>query len=567
MLDQYQEQTVNIAVVYNNYPSVYRTIYLNGVFFKSVSMNSTLFANLDTAYLGRARALGVGPGLNANFQEYRIYFGELSSENAQSIFLVGTDPSHITLSSESTMSNVNLTFYSTSVVSVDVQFFGGSPGPGNGLVGSSFLFDMFGSETSFQFVPVDPQCTYQPQFSLNSGTSTTGANKIPAMNYSVVLADCPLPAPQFSSSSCPTPGTPCICSASMSPMQYMTASQSLNQSLSITDVNETVSVLQFYYHTGVCYEVVGSEYFASNYGTNVNGQSCFDTNVFYMNKTSGSIMKTKNVVINLFERYPEGTSWFSLQGNAYVTNSVSDGLFNWYIPNSAVTIQDLVSNVNIQNAAYNTSLVNSCAACHTAKPVGFPYTINATNVFPTFPFDLSFLVYVVRNGPDGPVAADNTWYIPVVGVTVNSVPNIYPVSSDPNLIFLIIRDPPGSDSKVSIKSGTTFTFGLSIDGMQTFDTSLISNQLSATGKKVEKGFGWFKDSDAVDTQLITGTNSDQILKIANSYGSSSQYDYSFTFQSDFSTSLNPNIAGHPSDVIIGGGVDIAVVEATQGKNL
>ena len=32
-------------------------------------------------------------------------------------------------------------------------------------------------------------------------------------------------------------------------------------------------------------------------------------------------------------------------------------------------------------------------------------------------------------------------------------------------------------------------------------------------------------------------------------------------------SVNPDLAGHPSDVIIGGGVDIMVGEATKGINV
>ena len=47
--------------------------------------------------------------------------------------------------------------------------------------------------------------------------------------------------------------------------------------------------------------------------------------------------------------------------------------------------------------------------------------------------------------------------------------------------------------------------------------------------------------------------------------SSSEYGYSITFAYDISTSENPNIAGHASDVIVGGGIDIIVTEGFEGK--
>ncbi len=55
--------------------------------------------------------------------------------------------------------------------------------------------------------------------------------------------------------------------------------------------------------------------------------------------------------------------------------------------------------------------------------------------------------------------------------------------------------------------------------------------------------------------------------LASSRLSSTQYQYSFEFTSSFSTSSDPNDAGHGSDVIIGGGVDLVVLEGTAGNLL
>ena len=55
------------------------------------------------------------------------------------------------------------------------------------------------------------------------------------------------------------------------------------------------------------------------------------------------------------------------------------------------------------------------------------------------------------------------------------------------------------------------------------------------------------------------------ISVSSTRASESHYEYSFTFEYDFSTSSNPLIAGHPSDIIIGGGVDLVVNEAIKGE--
>ena len=49
--------------------------------------------------------------------------------------------------------------------------------------------------------------------------------------------------------------------------------------------------------------------------------------------------------------------------------------------------------------------------------------------------------------------------------------------------------------------------------------------------------------------------------------SDTQYSYSFQFNYAFSTSDDAFIAGHPSDVIIGGGIDVIVSQTLEGDNL
>jgi hypothetical protein len=51
--------------------------------------------------------------------------------------------------------------------------------------------------------------------------------------------------------------------------------------------------------------------------------------------------------------------------------------------------------------------------------------------------------------------------------------------------------------------------------------------------------------------------------------SSSGHDFSLSFEYDISTSTDPNLAGHASDIIIGGGIDLIVTEGKMGihKNI
>jgi hypothetical protein len=67
----------------------------------------------------------------------------------------------------------------------------------------------------------------------------------------------------------------------------------------------------------------------------------------------------------------------------------------------------------------------------------------------------------------------------------------------------------------------------------------------------------------IEVEVLAKTN----LAVSTDRVSSTHYEYSFTFTYDFSTSADPNLAGHPSDVIIGGGLDLIVSEAIKGQSV
>jgi hypothetical protein len=113
--------------------------------------------------------------------------------------------------------------------------------------------------------------------------------------------------------------------------------------------------------------------------------------------------------------------------------------------------------------------------------------------------------------------------------------------------------------------------GMSIDDMSTSNLNLALSAGVSMGFKSQLGTwagvggGASLDIELADTvyNLVANAN----VGVQTDRISSSHYEYTFTFAYDFSTSSDPNLAGHPSDVIIGGGLDLIVSEAIKGELL
>jgi hypothetical protein len=127
--------------------------------------------------------------------------------------------------------------------------------------------------------------------------------------------------------------------------------------------------------------------------------------------------------------------------------------------------------------------------------------------------------------------------------------------SDPNLIFLVLRDPPGGASTASISQGASATFEIGIDGMYTYHKEESSDVNLQSG--IDYAFLGFKQSDGTTNGVMHSFQAERV--------SHTEYAYTFNFQSTVSTSIDPNIAGHASDIIIGGGVDLVANEAIAGQ--
>jgi hypothetical protein len=113
--------------------------------------------------------------------------------------------------------------------------------------------------------------------------------------------------------------------------------------------------------------------------------------------------------------------------------------------------------------------------------------------------------------------------------------------------------------------------GMSIDDMSTSNLNLAFSAGVSMGFKSQLGTwagvggGASLDIELADTVYNVVANAN--VGVQTDRISSSHYEYTFTFAYDFSTSSDPNLAGHPSDVIIGGGLDLIVSEAIKGELL
>jgi len=160
------------------------------------------------------------------------------------------------------------------------------------------------------------------------------------------------------------------------------------------------------------------------------------------------------------------------------------------------------------------------------------------------------------------------WYVPILGTIVFSVPNVYPVTSDPTIVFLVLRDPPGGTSTCSVSQGTTLDTSMSISKMQTSDTTFSFNVHAEGGIENQQDMaasplGVGPVAKAQESKVETVSDMTTTLAPSSSTTSSNSYTYTMTFNIEFSTSDDPFSAGHASDVIIGGGVDLFVTEALE----
>ena len=539
---------VYVAVVYSmlsNPPS--SKLYIDGKISDIVPSPGT-FYHPTLSFIGSTNQSL--PGMVANIDEFRLWSGELPPKVIYSHYLTGVDPSHITLSSFFTIGNITVDFLATSTQLVSVGIFGGSS-----------QIPMFGEETVFTLqASSNSKCNFSTTFTMDPASSSS-TQSVPALNYTVTLTTTAKNAPIFSD--CGNAQN-CICDpSSKSPISYFTETGKLSQDLVITTVDDSVYSVNFTYHSGVCFETNSAQY-------STTAGPCFSPSATILKKGQNS---TVNLV--LLELYPEGNQWVSS------ANPVT-ALTDYTVENASIIITDLVSGRKVPQTFNYTNNFTIIPPSVVPVPVGLNYTITAGQPLPSSPYSWSFEVRVERldsavnhavqgsSIPDYSIV-DFTWFVPVTGVIPNEVPNYYPVASDPTMIYLVVRDPPGGGSYSTFHAGQSLTFDISVDQLETYNrhANFVSDGDIGANEQIEQseapaGFGIIETG--ADEEDVESANHQGTQTIKYSRGSESHYSVNISFSYDIATSQDPRIAGHLSDVIVGGGIDLIVSEAIQGNS-
>lgn len=451
------QRRVYIAIVFDAIAGEYK-LYKNANLvevgaFGPAFVFSNLRVNDHMGFIGRGpnQASASAHRMSAAVHDFRVTYGALSRKAIYSQYRVGGNPDMITLPGTDTMADVHVEFHATTKQLVEIGMYGGTTHAGGQRLGG---LEMFGSETKFKVEATDYLCDYNFEVALPRDGSPIRLN-LAAINYSVTVIESVGSAPQYSEEAANLfqPSSPFFCDESKPPLQYFKDANLLNQSVEIVIPTSTYVECNFTYISGVCMTVKGSDDFSEKSGLldMVVGESCFDKDVTMMQTGV-----TKNVEIYVYERYPVENHW--VDSSSFLVDRPEDEYTAYdiepMVQPSSLTIYDLVSGFNSpQVVDYNSSVDFAGPKSRVKTPVGVKYEIKAGDPLVSPPYSWKFRVVASRSGVDGFSTAEAEWFIPVIGVLGKEVPNMYPVASDPNLIFMVLRDPPGGGSQSTIHAG------------------------------------------------------------------------------------------------------------------
>jgi hypothetical protein len=569
------------VVLSNNGSATVGKVYRDGVLVslqvqEEHSLLGGLGLNDDNGFLGWSPT-EEGLSFIGSMDRARIWWGELSSHRIFEQFSLGDREQSVALLPSMTIADVEVTFLITSVQEVEIGFYGRADNP----------VQMFSDAVTFDIKSTT--CPYSIPVSLGiEGEPFVGM--IAAMNYTISMNNFSYVFPEYSLDRTPVsqePKNPPQCAPDLHPFDYVIKSGQEIQTLTILNVTNGSYVVDFIYRSGMCMYVEGTIDFnqdefplprptpsPTSRPTTAEGSTasptikqgmpaCFSKNI--------TVLKEEvpyGITVFLFERYPASSVF-----------STDPWVFGTRLLDATLTIFDLASGIRLQFTVPYTPTANS-SYFPQAGVLGYPYTITPKNPRIDYPYNWKFVLRSqLAISTDHVSTVSSTWFLPVVGVLTNPFSTILPVASDPTLIFLVLRDPPGGTSYTTIETGrlglctpllilsigTSVDFALSLEGMTTHDSDLKTED---TG-----GFGLFSDQ----TTPLFGTKVHELSSVIAGFGgshiesnganrlSSTHYQYSFEFTSEFSTSQLAEDAGHASDVIVGGGVDLFVLEGTEGN--
>ncbi|KAJ1463369.1 hypothetical protein M885DRAFT_556208 [Pelagophyceae sp. CCMP2097] len=224
----------------------------------------------------------------------------------------------------------------------------------------------------------------------------------------------------------------------------------------------------------------------------------------------------------------------------------------------SVTVNDGISGGQAESANYDLA----------AKSFGYAHGVAVGDPNPFAPFTRVIFFEFERTVDQVELAL--TRHAIVLGVIQEAVPQIYMAATDPTLIFTVLRDPPGGDSFATITEGSAMSLNMEIAGMHAAaqDSEFSAGGSFGVSARVGQivGFGVSVSNSILDMKAGVGyenSHTGPSVSAARSEDQARGHDLYFTFDLAISTSIDPYLAGQPSDVIVGGGLNLRVLKVTD----
>ncbi|KAK7253724.1 calcium ion binding protein [Aureococcus anophagefferens] len=310
-----------------------------------------------------------------------------------------------------------------------------------------------------------------------------------------------------------------------------------------------------------------------------------------INSTSIFVKEEDNLVLSfkLVERYPGAVCAWPWQYSEYASVDGDDDDYQNTCGSDGAPVSLTDDNVYVEAAPTNgdgfdiditlndrisglTTTISDeydLTVDYTSMYDGFGYVYELTpaalNVFS--PYTLQFSLAFSREFDGSEVDFDRV--MAVLGTAPDNVPRLYAATTDPTLIFAVIRDPPGGTSSVSMEEGSTLGVSMSIAGLHAGAYGYAEELSAKMGINTEEkimiaplGIGTSTTGDKIELKAgIKGEQDSTVTTVTRE--NTKSFEFEFEFTTGISTSGDPFEAGQPSDLIVGGGANLRILSATQ----